>query len=268
MRLKRGRQTTERQLAETYRTRVNFTGRGLGSLAGRIDGVDAEIEALLAGRDRISVLEVGCGIGSALLGLAAKHGERISLVGVNRDASDGGRDLLAYNAKMSGIPAEVSNAISIRFADASERLPFPDASFDLVFSQATWLFIGDKVRALSEVSRMLRPGGVGKIQFISSLKRNDAFKAPLFEVRERGAVVDPIEFFGRSEGVSLRKKGRHHVAEVTAGFKLHAPLRLVEQVRLRDHGASFVGIRSVYESGSEARIPAPPDHGDAGATGL
>jgi ubiquinone/menaquinone biosynthesis C-methylase UbiE len=38
-------------------------------------------------------------------------------------------------------------------------LPFPDNSFDLVISNGAFNLVVDKVKALSEVFRVLKPGG-------------------------------------------------------------------------------------------------------------
>jgi SAM-dependent methyltransferase len=43
--------------------------------------------------------------------------------------------------------------------DAYE-LPFPDGSFDAAFAHAVFMHLGDPVRALREIRRVLRPGGV------------------------------------------------------------------------------------------------------------
>jgi SAM-dependent methyltransferase len=42
---------------------------------------------------------------------------------------------------------------------AAERLPFPDASFDTVVATGVFCSVDDPARALSEVHRVLRPGG-------------------------------------------------------------------------------------------------------------
>jgi ubiquinone/menaquinone biosynthesis C-methylase UbiE len=51
-----------------------------------------------------------------------------------------------------------SQPIEIRQAPA-EELPFDDASFDTVVDTINMCTIGDLPRALSEISRVLRPGG-------------------------------------------------------------------------------------------------------------
>ena len=230
-----------------YKRRFAYRGRGLASLVDRVGGVEPEIEALTREHGEINVLDVGCGFGTALLEIANKYQPNVALFGINRRAADGTRDMLAYNARMTGIPVELCAGVRIKFADASDRLPFKDEKFDLVFSQTSWLFIHDKIHALREVGRILKPHGIGKIQFISYPRQNDGFERPLLEIRDNGVAVDPMEFFAKSEGVRLEKLGRHYVAIVDGAVTLAAPVRLVERVRLRDHGDDYVGVRSVYE---------------------
>jgi ubiquinone/menaquinone biosynthesis C-methylase UbiE len=45
----------------------------------------------------------------------------------------------------------------------AEELPFADASFDAVVSTLTFCSIGEPARALSEVHRVLKPGGTFRL---------------------------------------------------------------------------------------------------------
>jgi arsenite methyltransferase len=57
------------------------------------------------------------------------------------------------NARLAG----VQNVI---FREAcAEALPFPDGSFDAVISNGVFNLVVDKVKALAEVFRVLKPGG-------------------------------------------------------------------------------------------------------------
>lgn len=237
---------------KVYNERFSYRGRGLASLEKRVGGVDRKIERILLRKKRASILEIGCGFGSVLLEIARKYGDRVALHGVNRRRRDGTSELLVLNARKAGIPEEHAEGITIRFADAGERLPFKDRKFDLVVSQASWLFIPDKLNALREVSRVLRPGGVGRIQFMSNPRQNDAFGKDLIEIRDGGVAIDAVEFLGRSTGMTVEKHGRHRVAIVKKSLAFPAPLRLAEVVRLREHGDDFVGVQSIYEIEPEA----------------
>jgi ubiquinone/menaquinone biosynthesis C-methylase UbiE len=93
------------------------------------------------------ILDVGCGTGR-LLGLAEGRFPGAKLVGV-----DAAIEMVRQ--------AQVSNpAGKIRFQQAmAEDLPFPDASFDLVFSTMTFHHWSDQGRGMAEVARVLTPGG-------------------------------------------------------------------------------------------------------------
>jgi len=94
-------------------------------------------------------LEIGAGTGYFTLNLL-----RAGVIeqATCSDISPGMLRTLADNAR--GIRVDVRTEV----ADA-ERLPFPDASFDLVFGHAVLHHIPDLPRAFSEFSRVLAPGG-------------------------------------------------------------------------------------------------------------
>ncbi len=94
-------------------------------------------------------LEIGSGTGYFTLNLL-----RAGLVGsaTCSDISPGMLDALSANAERLGLEVDTQPA------DA-ERLPFPDASFDLVFGHAVLHHIPDLPRAFAEFERVLAPGG-------------------------------------------------------------------------------------------------------------
>ena len=102
-------------------------------------------------RPGMTLLDCGCGPGSITLGLAEAlaPGE---VVGVDRDTS---RVEIAEQA------AAERGVANVRFQTADvHELPFADASFDAVFAHAVLQHVREPLRALSEMRRVLRPGGV------------------------------------------------------------------------------------------------------------
>jgi ubiquinone/menaquinone biosynthesis C-methylase UbiE len=95
-------------------------------------------------------LEIGSGTGYFTLNLL-----RAGLIGqaTCSDISPGMLETLEANAARLGLEVQTEPA------DA-ERLPFADASFDLVFGHAILHHIPDLPRAFTEFERVLAPGGI------------------------------------------------------------------------------------------------------------
>lgn len=104
---------------------------------GGVDFTLAISEGLELGPD-VSVLDVACGEGSSLRALQGRWG--VTAVGL-----DAGGD-------------PKSNGIEIRRGDAHD-VPFDDESFDAVLCECALSTFRDKPTALSEMARVLRPGG-------------------------------------------------------------------------------------------------------------
>ena len=88
-------------------------------------------------------LDVACGTGIVALELAAR--------GAEVDAIDINPGMLAV---ARGKSADVAWA-----EGQAEALPYPDDSFDATLSQFALMFFEDRVKALSEMRRVTRPGG-------------------------------------------------------------------------------------------------------------
>jgi ubiquinone/menaquinone biosynthesis C-methylase UbiE len=98
-------------------------------------------------KDRARVLDVGCGTGSLTSAVAKRSNAKV-ICGVDRAAP-----FIEYAAKKNYDPR-----IEYRVGDAS-ALPFPDGSFDRVFSLLVLHFIPDTTLAIKEMRRVARPGG-------------------------------------------------------------------------------------------------------------
>jgi ubiquinone/menaquinone biosynthesis C-methylase UbiE len=93
------------------------------------------------------LLDVGCGNGAAAIGLADTLGLTVTGIDVDTEQIDAA--------------ATAANGLAdVRFlaADAT-RLPFADDEFDLVYTNKTTHHIRDWQRALTEMTRVLKPNG-------------------------------------------------------------------------------------------------------------
>src|SRR4029079_15510721 len=79
---------------DRYRAKFGHRGRGLADLERLVGGVAEDIEVRLAQRQRVRVLELGCGFGTALLDLRERFGDRIELHGLNRERNDGDAEVM------------------------------------------------------------------------------------------------------------------------------------------------------------------------------
>lgn len=101
-------------------------------------------------KDNSDILDCGCGPGSVTLGLAewASSGKTIGI------------DLNGDQFEIARASAEEKGISNIEFQQASIfELPFEDNQFDLVFAQAVFVHIPDHNKAMSEIHRVLKPGG-------------------------------------------------------------------------------------------------------------
>ncbi|MDP9180517.1 MAG: class I SAM-dependent methyltransferase [Chloroflexota bacterium] len=101
----------------------------------------------IAGGARGRVLEIGCGSGCNFTFYTDAATEVV--------ATDPDPFVLGRSRSRA---ADIGRAIDVREASA-EALPFEDATFDTVVSTANICSVDDPAKALSEVRRVLKPGG-------------------------------------------------------------------------------------------------------------
>ena len=94
------------------------------------------------------LLEVGCGIGTDLVRFA-KGGARVTGVDLAQTAID----LARKNVELNGVAPE-----ELRVANG-EALPYPDASFDVVYAHGVIQYTADPATLIRECHRVLKPGG-------------------------------------------------------------------------------------------------------------
>lgn len=102
-------------------------------------------------RAGMRILDCGCGPGTITIGLAevVAPGE---VIGIDIN------EIQIAQAREDSANRGITN---VRFETATAyKLPFPDASFDAAFSNAVLSHLSEPVVALTEIRRLLKPGGV------------------------------------------------------------------------------------------------------------
>ena len=115
---------------------------------GRVASAALADAASITEADR--VLDVGCGIGGPARFLATQRGCKVTGIDLTPEFVEVARDL---NGRVG-----LGDTIQVRVGDALD-LPFPDRSFDVVWTQHVSMNIADKAGLYAEMGRVLEPGG-------------------------------------------------------------------------------------------------------------
>jgi SAM-dependent methyltransferase len=105
----------------------------------------------LAVNDTSHVLEVGSGSGGPAVYLGEARGCRVTGVDINERG--------VRNAERLAQARNVASLVTFRAIDANLPLPFPDSSFDAVVSNDAMCHVANRLQALRDWHRLVRPGG-------------------------------------------------------------------------------------------------------------
>ena len=116
-------------------------------------GGPEEVAEMVAGIDLTGkrVLDIGSGLGGVDILLAREHGAA-EVVGIDVE------EQLVEAARTLVSAKGLAQRVTFQLV-APGPLPFPDASFDVVFSKDAMVHIEDKAALYAEVLRVLKPGG-------------------------------------------------------------------------------------------------------------
>jgi len=130
--------------------RLETYGEDLGQTGWATTGESQEIPGVLRLGADSHALEIGCGSGRYALQVASTTGCRIIGLDVNAPG--------IANANQLAASLRLSVRASFQIADASQPLPFPDGTFDAVFSNDVLCHIPHRPALLREIFRVLKPG--------------------------------------------------------------------------------------------------------------
>lgn len=175
------------------------------------------------------ILDLGCGDGQLSMRVAAS-GARVT--GVDASAE------MAAAARERGIAAEQA---------AAERLPFGDARFDAVFSNAVLHWVRDQDAMMDEVRRVLKGGG----RFVAEMGGHGnvaAIRVALMAVLERhgyAGLEDAVNYYPTPEAYT-RRLTRH-------GFRVERMELIPRPTRLAETGMK--GWMHTFRNGVLERLP-------------
>jgi SAM-dependent methyltransferase len=171
------------------------------------------------GRD---VLEIGVGLGSDHLSFALGGSKMYALDLSTEHLRHTRKHLAAHGLLTEGVPGD------------AEANPFPDASFDLVYSFGVLHHTPDTARAVREILRVLRPGGTALI----GLYHRDSWFFWLWTVLFRGVLLCGIP----------RKGWRRLLSEIEYRSADNPAVPLVKVYSRAAAAALFSGFEDVRTS--------------------
>ncbi|GLF94866.1 SAM-dependent methyltransferase [Streptomyces yaizuensis] len=159
------------------------------------------------------VLDLGCGVGGPGLRVVAHTGARVTGISISEEQIRTANQLAA--------DAGFADRAAFRHGDAMKRLPFADGSFDAVMALESICHMPDRQQVLTEVCRVLAPGG--------RLVLTDVFeRAPRKPVRHPG-----IDTFCRGLMATMADIDDYVALLHRSGLRLRGILDVTEQTTLR-----------------------------------
>jgi SAM-dependent methyltransferase len=185
--------------AATFRTGVDAYDRHVGRYTDELAAGLLRVARAAAGQ---RALDVGCGPGAVTRALAAVLGaENVSAIDPSEPFA------AACRARVPSADVRVG---------AAEELPFEDAVFDAVLSQLVVNFMDDAPRAVNEMRRVTKPGGVVAAA-VWDYAEGMTFLRRFWDAAR---AVDP-DSAGRDEGAIMRYCSPAELEELWSGARLN-----------------------------------------------
>ena len=119
-------------------------------------------------------------------------------------------DRFEHMKNLDYITADIESPLAKVKMDIHD-IPFPDNTFDVAFCNHVMEHVDDYIRAMSELHRVLKPGGWALIQSPQDMKYEVTYEDPtITDPKEREIHFlqnDHLRLFGRNYGRELEKGG-------------------------------------------------------------
>ena len=169
----------------------------------------------------VDVLDVGCGVGHWGRVLLPHLPANARLFGVDREAA--WVEQATTRARSAGLGERTSYA-----QGDAERLPFPDAMFDLVTCQTVLIHVRDPRAVVREMVRVLKPGGavlvaepnnMANASVVSNLRFDEAIETRIALARFQLVC---------ERGKEARGEGNNSIGDLVPGIFAQSGLKSVD----------------------------------------
>jgi len=190
------------------------------------------------------LIEVGCGMGTDLLQFA-RGGAHITGV----DLTPRSVEIARQHFRVYHMPGDFS------LADA-ERLPFPDNSFDLYYSNGVLHHTPDTSAAVREAHRVLKPGGTVKVMlyhrsswayWFELMFRQGVVKGELFRGLNAEDIMSKYVEFNEGEGRPLVKAYTRDEARKMFSIFSKVDVKVDQLIRAEIYGVGKLIPRWIFQ---------------------
>ncbi len=209
------------------------------------------IEGRIGAKGRVRILDAGCGHGVAMLDLVKRFGAGVELVGFNSSRRHGGPRLMRREALRKGLFSEdeyrrLGNKPRFVYLDASRRLPFASGSFDFIYSMSAIYLFADKARFFEECNRVLRKGGLARLEAAYLDGRKPKEYSYPWEIWDEGKRVRLEDYLARFAGIRAVADGDVVGIELRKRPRLDLGLKLLAAVDSNLIWHRWMGVKSIY----------------------
>ena len=174
-------------------------------------------------------LDVGCGGG-----FLAEELARLGCDVTGIDPSEKSLEAARAHARTAGLDIEYRQA-------PGERIPFPDGAFDVVYCCDVLEHVADLGKVISEISRVLKPGGVFLYDTINRTLKSKLVMIKLFQEWSWSSFMPPNlhdwrMFIKPDELISLMAANHLENRGLTGLAPAANPIRAIRVLRARKRG--------------------------------
>jgi len=119
------------------------------------DGPTQEIVDNLYKSGKTHILDIGCGMGTTLARIAGEYDDAELMIGI--DFSE--KMIERANERKMSLPDELKKKMGFFRGDICE-IPYMDETFDFVYVECVLNLVEDRKKAIEEVKRVLKKGGI------------------------------------------------------------------------------------------------------------